>query len=191
MTRTEEKLQEAKFFLEKLQANYYTSPDFDYYLNAFINTARSILWIMRSEYVEIPGWEEWFSSREPTDEEKDFLKKVNESRVQSTKVSSLRTKTMVRFEIPPDFVTDDLKQLFQKIEDKEIEVNSPLTLRRIESFEGKATKFEGGVLNTVLINPEPFREMQSFPGEDALATCAHYYELLKELVNECRQKFNP
>lgn len=190
MTRTEEKLGEAKFFLKKLQANYRTQPDFDNYLNAFINAARSIVWIMRAEYSKTPGWEEWYDSSKPTDEEKDFLEKVNKLRVQSTKQSSLRTKTMIGFEVPPDFLTDDLKQLFQKMQSKEIEVKATI-LRRIESFEGKSTKVEGDVFSTVLINPEPFREMQSFPGEDALAICADYYELLKELVDKCRQKFYP
>ena len=53
--RTKHKLEEAKFFLEQLRANYGKLKKFDYFLSAFISSARSVTWVMRNEYSSVPG----------------------------------------------------------------------------------------------------------------------------------------
>jgi hypothetical protein len=59
MTGTKLKVNEAKFFLEKMKESFQKQPDFDYYLSAFISSSRSVLWVMRCEFSKIHGWEEW------------------------------------------------------------------------------------------------------------------------------------
>jgi hypothetical protein len=74
MGATRIKYHEAEFFLAKLDSSYYEDvrrmfkksrkpPVFHYYLSAFLSAARSITWIMRSEYRLISGWEEWYRTQ--------------------------------------------------------------------------------------------------------------------------------
>ena len=77
MSRTRAKLNEARFFLGELERTYYEyverlellsknnpePPVCQYYLSAFISSARSVMWVMRSEYQNLGGWEEWYQSR--------------------------------------------------------------------------------------------------------------------------------
>jgi hypothetical protein len=72
--RTNHKLGEAKFFLDQLTPNYGKLKKFDYFLSAFISSARSVLWVMRNEYDAVPGWEAWFDARKPNTEEEALLK---------------------------------------------------------------------------------------------------------------------
>ncbi len=48
-------------------------PKFLYYLSAFVSSARSVPWVMRSEYAEVPGWERWFEGEEQLVEEQELL----------------------------------------------------------------------------------------------------------------------
>lgn len=56
---TRHKLNEADFFLCELERNYLNYPDFEYFLSAFISSARAVLWIMESEYNSIKAWRTW------------------------------------------------------------------------------------------------------------------------------------
>ena len=42
MLKAQDKLKEAKFFLEKMRESHSSSEEFDYYLNAFTGSCRNI-----------------------------------------------------------------------------------------------------------------------------------------------------
>jgi len=69
MGRTRQKLEEAAFFLAKVKEHYFDVLDeeeqarpFLYYLSAFVSAARSVTWVMRSEYSALEGWATWYQS---------------------------------------------------------------------------------------------------------------------------------
>jgi hypothetical protein len=97
VTKTREKLEEAKFFLEQLEADY-KSARFQYYLSAYISAARSVTWVMRHEYNDVVGWEEWFSKKP----EEPFLKQTNALRVQAVKKGSPELHFRVAFRVRVD-----------------------------------------------------------------------------------------
>ena len=53
---TEHKLEETHYFLDRLIDSYNTHPVFDYYLSAFISSARSVGWILNAECAKVPEW---------------------------------------------------------------------------------------------------------------------------------------
>ena len=57
-SNTKLKLKEALFFLQKMETHVDIEPDFDFYLNAFVSSSRSVKWIMNKEYSKVEGWEE-------------------------------------------------------------------------------------------------------------------------------------
>ena len=62
MTNTRRKLQETHFFFlgtkELLRAQ---SRNFEFYLNAFVNAARSVTFVMQKEFGKQEGFDEWWS----------------------------------------------------------------------------------------------------------------------------------
>ncbi len=75
MTKTQKKLDEAKYFSNQLRLE---DPYFDYVLSAFLNAARSTFWVMRHEFAKIPGWEQWFDAAEASEEEQILLSETNQ-----------------------------------------------------------------------------------------------------------------
>ena len=100
MRHTRHKLDEADFFLKKLDEHYYdhandlsrgevSPPTFSYYLSAFVSSTRSVTWVMRHEYNDIPGWREWYDANVPDEEQRVLLKIFNHLRVRSEKTEPL------------------------------------------------------------------------------------------------------
>lgn len=61
MSETRRKLREAQYFLhvtEKLFNNQ--SVEFEFHLNAFVNAARNVTFVMQNEYGEVKGFKEWW-----------------------------------------------------------------------------------------------------------------------------------
>ena len=99
MTKTQKKLDEAKYFLDQLNVN---DPYFDYILSAFLNAARCTLWVMRHEFGKIPNWKEWFDAVEATAEEHALLAQTNQMRIDSAKKGELN---------PEYFLFEDILRL--------------------------------------------------------------------------------
>ncbi len=62
MTETRYKLKEAKYFLhftEELFNNQRT--EYVYHMNAFVNAARNVTFVMQKEYADKPGFREWWN----------------------------------------------------------------------------------------------------------------------------------
>ena len=112
-TRTQYKLEEAKFFLLLLEQNWRHFPHVDYFLSAFVPAARSVTWVMRSEYGKVPGWEQWFDAKKPSSKARELLKRMNEVRVRATKSVPLKTRTTAQVTIPPEQVTPELLHFLQ------------------------------------------------------------------------------
>jgi hypothetical protein len=87
---------EAEFFLGQLAPNYMKERKFDFFLSAFVGSARAIAWVMKSEYGKVPGWKAWYQSREPTPEEASLLKGTNALRTRLTKQEALRTTERIQ-----------------------------------------------------------------------------------------------
>lgn len=188
MKNTEQKLNESNFFLDKLKQTQGKHPEFDYYLNAYVSSARSVLWIMKSEYNSIPNWQEWYNNKETTPDEDKLLKGIVDMRNRSLKIEPLHTN-----EIPLICTSTNKIDLYSELHDflgdgkHKVELN-------ISTYDTKIPKEEEGIKKTTtsitfsgkLSMVESVSEFRTFNIYDK---CNEYFEWLKNIVDECIKNF--
>lgn len=183
MSKTKERLNESHFFLRKFNKNYFNHPQCVYFLDAFIASSRSVLWIMRHEYGKIDGWKEWYKSKQPKKEEKNLLKNITDLRNRSQKREPIKPDMQVQIQIKN--ISPEIEKKLKEWEGKKVKgefqtikseiVDKPKISKKAISFTGKIDHLKG-------IVPE-------FPEDDILSVCRKYYSLLELLVSECEKKF--
>ena len=187
MSSTKEKLEEAKFFLEQLERNYRNSPEVRYFLSAYISAARSVTWVMRSEYQDIPSWEEWYVSQAPDNNKAQFLKAINDLRVKSVKQGPTQFHYRVEFQIPAEKITKEIEEYFQKAQGKKLTGE----LRVAENIDAeKEIIVSGNKIEGLFIFERAYIEVDLFPDEDILDVCKRYYSMIEELVFTCEELFS-
>ena len=181
MTKTQKKLDEAKYFLNQLKA---TDPYFDYVLSAFLNAARSTFWVMRHEFGKVPGWKEWFDAAEATGEEQTLLAETNQMRIDSAKKGEMNTeyfffedKVIIYEESYPK-----LKELLDVPDGTEFEV----TFRTVDDAE-RAPSGEDSVVLRGYVKREAERAPD--PRAGIKRKCDEYFAFLAKIVDECHERF--
>lgn len=184
VTRTEYKLEEARFFLKHLEEHWRHVPNVDFYLSAFVSAARSVTWVMKSEFGKVPGWEEWYDARKPSQEVRALLKQMNDIRVRSTKAIPIRTRTTAKVNIRPEHVTPELMELLQ---------NEGKDLVNLEPVDAGNTNFLVKHGDRVLARAyleKAEHELPEFAGKASKDICRMYLQELESLVKECWERFH-
>ena len=183
---TTDKLGEAEFFLKQIEANYLEHPAFDYFLGAFISSARSVLWIMRSEFNDIPGWESWYKLLEPSTSDEVLLQKINAARIRTEKQAPLKTNFRVNLTIPKEQITEKLRQELESMIGTTVEVSvKPVSERENLTGllpENKGVNFIGSIENI-------YRVLGELGDSDVLVVCKEYFATIKNVVFECESRF--
>ena len=181
MTYTRHKLEEASFFLTKLNEHYYDdlrnlfhgqkrAQTFAFFLSAFVSAARSVAWVMKSEYIRASGWKEWYEAQTLSDSDRQLLKLFNDLRVRSEKSEPLLPGHSFRLVGDPDAPEKDPRLPQFRI-----------TVRSAD--EGDDRVFRNGEVAAWTWT------LDEFDGKDLLPACRRYLELLSSLVNECELRF--
>lgn len=183
MTSTERKLDEAKFFLGQLNPSL---PYFDYLLSAYLNAARSTLWVMRHEFCKTEGWEKWFNECEISESEKVLLEKTNELRINSTKQSGIKTEFKMFECVVPDEkylpIIDEMLKDFEEGDAIKITITEDLPNQVDKEVDG-IYQFRGVV---------KFDKDESDMSREAIyKLCNEYFDFLKKHVDVCIHLFNP
>lgn len=176
------KYQEAEFFLKHLEDTRYEDIRFlieqatsrrvcHFYLSAFLSAARSVTWIMRSEYGRRPGWEEWFNAHKRVENEQ-LLRLFNQLRIRSEKVEPVIPVRTLRIEgdSGPPVERDPDLPLFH------------LTITSADPDSDGVPLISGEVVAWTWTT-------DGLDGNDLLAACHRYLILLGELVDECQSLF--
>src|ERR1039458_5945837 len=177
MTKTQKKLDEAKYFLNQLKT---TDPYFDYVLSAFLNAARSTFWVMRHEFGKVPGWKEWFDAAEASGEEQTLLTETNQMRIDSAKKGRMSTE----FYLFEDILTineesyPEMKRLQGVPDGTELDVS----FRPADDAERTPSDEDTFVLKAY-VKPEAERAPDSRPG--IKHKCDDYFAFLAKIVFEC------
>ncbi len=180
MRRTRQKLDEAAYFLQRVQEHYFDALEDNgrpliYYVSAFVSAARSVTWIMKSEYGGLDGWKAWYDARKPTAEDQALLRKFTDVRNRSQKADPLRVGIRVyaspEGERPSDIPANPKLQRYW------------ITIREIDPPSGNPRSMEA-VLDSIECSLPELGE------EDLLRACNRYFELLNRLVHECEARFD-
>lgn len=185
VTRTQYKLEEARFFLAHLDKHWRHVPQVDFYLSAFVSAARSVTWIMKSEFSHLSGWVKWYESKKPSTTIRELLKKMNDLRVRATKTEPLKTRTLANVTIPPEEVTPKLLAFLQggAVGQVQLEPVDPTNTVFL-------VKVDGEVLAKAHLKSAE-HGLPEFEGRDAKDVCREYLNELERLVTECHEKFKP
>lgn len=183
--QTERKLAEASYFLGQMEATYNVPKVFDFNLSAFVSAARSVLWIMRSEYSDSAEWEAWFRAKTPNPEEKQFIKAISDIRNRSLKSAPLETRAIAELLIPSEYLTGELKKALQNKTGNRMR----LELRSLSEAKDAFTVVDDNELQFVAKVGRAYLRIEDFPEDDILDISKRYYLLLEALVRECNERF--
>lgn len=179
MNSTQRKLDEAKFFLEKMKTH---EPYFDYYLSAFLNASRSTTWVMRHEFLEVDGWEAWFRSCAITEEEKKNMSQINDLRIESAKKSGVKTKFhFLDYVVPDEEYYPIISRALDELEGEDVEIS---VYEESDEIPNDDSMF------IIRGKVEPSGSDDATSREHVYALCHAYYEFLARHVSVCTERFN-
>lgn len=187
-SKTRAKLEEARFFLNKLKdKENWNGSVINYYLSAFISSSRSVLWIMRSEYKNVSGWEDWYDLLKPTVAQKAFIKNVTDIRNRSEKEEPLQVGGRVVFTVPKDNLTEDLKAFLKA------NVNKPFLITVADANKVSDQKTIVDLTNnrarSIAKLDKVFFTVRELPDRNIITVCNRYFNLLNGMVRKCESLF--
>jgi len=111
--QTQEKIEESKFFLDRMKEHYNDNRKFRYYFSAFLSSSRSILWFLQYEYSDHPAFKKWYEAKKPSPEMESIFKDINNMRVETIHKKPIDTRRIVfaEYSLPVDF---DYKEMLDK-----------------------------------------------------------------------------
>ncbi len=171
------KLEEAHFFLKKMEDNVNLESEFNYYLNAFITSARAVKWIMNKEYSHIKGWKEWNNELSKRVDNKEILQMISKIRNISQKERPLIANKEYIIPIPDDL---ELKE----------DIMYNITLRKIEN-PNKAEILKQNLKtgpNSFIARIEILRSIDEID-DNVMNICKDYYDFLENIVIQCENLF--
>ena len=184
MNETRSKLAEAGFFLGLMEKHYHDDPAFDYVLSAFVSAARSVTWVMNSEYVHLEQWTKWYASKTPSADEPGFLKKINDLRVRAVKRATPASAVMVELSVPTECMTREVECYLRDSVGRRIHVSLVGSQRDPVDHAGATVTGQGLTLTGAKLSAV-YRAVEEFPEQDILAVARRYYDWLAALVAEC------
>lgn len=186
MEDTKFRLNESKFFLERMKESEEKSTEFEYYLNAYVSSARSILWIMKSEYSKLSEWKSWYDEKVVSDEQKKLLDGIVKMRNRSLKQKPLKVREYITIGDDKNYL--DFNNLLRKYIGKKVSF-------KIEELD-KFNEANGFTFNerdgetTVTGKLKISKTVEEFKDKDIINICEEYDTWLTSVVNECINTFS-
>jgi len=180
MSNTRGKLEEAKYFLEQMQVYVEDRKKFAFNLSAFLSAARSITFVMQSEFKSSPGFDDWY---------KDKQKEMNNDGDFGF-FNHLRVATIHKKPVVPH---------------KKTEIGISETIAVSESITIRVIDKEGNVVSEQTLESEPKENKPSQetkvtvkhswyfeerPNDDLLELWNKYIQKIEKLVEECEKQFH-
>ncbi|MCW5658435.1 MAG: hypothetical protein KIT60_12085 [Burkholderiaceae bacterium] len=182
-SKTEFKLEEARFFLRHVEHHWRNVPEIDFYLSAFISAARSVTWVMAAEFGTKPGWREWYDKKAPKPAVRALLRGMTNLRNRSVKAHPVRTRTTAKIIVAPEHLTPEVLAFLE--DGAKGQVN-------LEALDPSNTRFvlkQGERVLAPVTLEHAEHHLPEFAGRDAKDVCSEYLAELEALVNECIAKF--
>ena len=175
--QAEDKLNEARYFLNRMKETIADNPVFKYYLSAFLSAARSVTFALQAELADRPGFRDWYADAQERMRNDARMRFFVEKRDYVIHVANVATPAKVDVRITDHvYLTDSL---------------------RIEVIQ------DGKVVETRDAGPPPpprltpdetsvewRRYFPEYPDVDASALCEEQLEKLSGIVREAVARFS-
>jgi hypothetical protein len=188
-THTKEKLDEALYFLLQMRQHYIDKKQFIYNMNAFLNSARNVTWVLQEEFAHNSGFKCWYLKRQKEMEEDRLMSFFNDLRVTSVhKEGSPKHSLSVRaaYIFPKDgkvLQASTVGYAKKKYSDEDkAEMKTLGLVFPSESGELKVVE----PVYTLVTDWEFEKAPEGYQGRDILALCIKYYHSLKKIVEEAQ-----
>jgi hypothetical protein len=191
MSETSRKLAEAHYFFELTRKLFnYQSPEFEFHLNAFINAARNVTWVMQKEFDKEPGFLEWWESHPA--KSKPSMRKFVDLRNVSVKERSIKHSI---FTIKHDFGPEGLQVVGMKgptsVKSDPIRFDQP-----IPNYTYVTVKDDNGERRVKVKLVHDFNVEESYESgtkqvkfDGFINEGTLYLSALDSIVDECESKF--
>jgi hypothetical protein len=111
---------------------------------------------------------------------------MNDLRVKSVKQGPMQIHYMVEFQIPPENVTKEVEEYFQRSQGKKLSGE----LRIADNTnDRKEAIVNGNRIEGQFIFQRAYIAIEGFPDEDILDVCKEYYCMIEQLVITCEELF--
>lgn len=177
MENTEFRLNESKFFLERMKDSKDKSPEFEYHLNAYISSSRSVIWIMNSEYSKVNGWKKWYEDKGVSEEQKKLLDGIVKMRNRSVKQKPLKVTTYITIGDDKNFC--DINDVARRFVGKKVSIE--IMEEKRDGFNFYEDKNRVEVSGELKISTT----VEEFKNKDIFDICIEYDAWLSIIVNEC------
>ncbi|MGB6532573.1 MAG: hypothetical protein WBF33_31115 [Candidatus Nitrosopolaris sp.] len=151
-------------------------------LDAFVTEARSVTYIMQSEFNSINGFKEWYIIKQEemkNDSDFDFF---NNLRVDTTHVRPFNAVSKYTTSFPEGMTISAGKTVDVPLGKMDDRGNLVIDNKSPVSINGKpATNIKRSTTRKYLFTDRP--------NEDVVTLCETYFQKLQELVTECHDKF--
>jgi len=180
-TYVNEKLEEALYFLLRMRQNYVDRKSFIYNMNAFLNSARNITWILQKELGHDSRFKVWYPQKQ---------KEMKEDKLMSF-FKDLRNVSVKERGSPKHSLLVKAAYIFPK--GKTFQADTVGITERKFSKENKAEMEALGVMHdyklweplyTLVTDWQFEKAPEGYEGKDILALCIKYYHKLRKIVEE-------
>jgi hypothetical protein len=185
-----ERLEEAFYFLLQMRRNYIERKEFVFNMNAFLNSARSVTWVLKKEFAHNPPLETWYSQKADEMKKDKFMKFFVKLRDVSVKEKTPGHRVSLKwaYAIPVSEKLDAFGYSESKVSGDEKETESILVLpTRDKNGMHREAKLISPTYSLVTLwefNEAP----EGYDTKDILGLCALYYGKLKQLVDEAERE---
>lgn len=179
MTRTRDKLNEAKHYLQVLRQSQATRDEFIRAFSAFVSGARSVTYVMQDEFSQAVGFIDWYRDKQAWMKTQPLLDFMNQMRVENIHRSGSRPTMRVTIPVGEHSVSVE----------SEFEVTHPSGVKEVAESERVITAPPGTVVRWMLYR-EPFSERKpDSEAFEAVSASEEWMKHLEALVDECERRF--
>ncbi len=178
MTRTRDKLNEAKHYFQALRQTQAIRDEFIRAFSAFVSAARSVTYVMEDEFSRAAGFADWYRDKQAWMRTQPVLNFMNEMRVENLHRSDSRPTMRVTIPVGGQSVSIE----------SELEVVHPSGVRELAEPERIITAPPGTVVRWILYR-EPFSERKpDSAAYEAISASEEWVTQLEALVDECERQ---
>ena len=178
MNNTEDKLSEAKYFLERMKEHVMDREAFRYNLSAFLAAFRSVTFIMQKEYNEISGFSEWYNKKQIEMKKDEKMKLLQEKRNITIHQKPIHPRAHVNVNATLSIGLVP-------------EIN--VTISHANGTEERYSSTEEERPQTPVksnVNVKWRWYFDEFPDVDVITICEECLKKMKDIVSECKKKFS-
>ena len=177
MTKTRDKLLEAKYFLQRMREGQSEPDAFKYNLSAFLTAARSVTMFMQKEFHKIPGFKEYYAKKRCEMKQDETMNLMNSKRVMTIHNQPVHPRANIGVNISETVTISESLSVVLTREDGTTERSEPEPTPPPPPSGTKVTA-------------KWLWYFDELPDKDIISVCEEHIDKLGTLVAECESHFS-